>query len=498
MSQKLEQQQTEQQVLSLNALQVALARVIELPLADLSERIQNEMLDNGALEEKDGEPDDYAPEESAEDVYSDDEPTTDDAEVYAPEAPQSGDEMADYLTADDVPSYLQERADNSREAFEVPVTGTTSFYDGLQQQVAELGLSEEEEILMDYLIGSLDTDGFLRKELYTLCDELYIYQNIDTTEEQLGRLLGMLQTFEPTGIGARSLQECLQLQLRNAEFSSPHKAKALEAVTKYYKDFSTKHWDALQRKLKLGDAEFEGVLQTLLHLNPKPGSAFNESAAVSAPTIVPDFFVEVIDGDIRVQLNHDGVPELRVSPAFRDTMRQYGGRGKTLTKEQQDAYTYVRQKVESAQQFINILQRRNDTLLGVMRTIVALQEDFFLQDDEEAALRPMTLRDVAERVGVDISTVSRVTSSKYVQTIYGVYPLKYFFSNQITTDEGEELASRLVKSKLRELIDGEDKSRPFSDDALSGLLKEKGFPIARRTVAKYRDQMGIPTARLRK
>lgn len=499
MSQHLEQQQIEQQTLTLNGIQVALARMLELPVADLSVRLENEMLDNPALEElPDGEEqhvEDFE-DSTAEKDTQDTENDTSESEVYEPEQKEVSDEVADYLNDDDVPTYLQERYEAAESDYEIPVTSSISFYDALSEQVSELDLTAAEEVAMEYLIGSLDSDGFLRKDLMTLSDELLVYQNTEVAVSTFEKLLHHLQQFEPKGIGARSLQECLLLQISDEELLSPYKALAKKALEKYYKEFAAKHWSVLQKRMKLSDEEFEGMMHTLLHLNPKPGAAFNESLTLAAPTVVPDFFVENIEGELRVRLNHDGLPELRVSPAFKETVRQY--RGKALNTAQEEAYIYARQKVEAAQGFINLVKRRNATLLLVMQRIVTLQQAFFLGDDDESLLRPLTLREVSESVEVDLSTVSRVTSSKYVQTLYGVYPLKYFFSYQIKNEEGDELSTRIVKTALRELIDNEDKLHPLSDEALSQLMKAKGFPIARRTVAKYRDQMGLPTQRLRK
>lgn len=496
MSQRLEQQQSEQQILSQNGLQVALARLLEIPATDLSQRIENEMLDNAALEEKPDDEDEFDLPENEDLEGGESEETDEDFEEYQPEQRTVADDVADYLNEDDVPTYLQERYESPSTDFEIPITSNTSFYDALSEQMYELELTPTEEQAMEYLIGSLDSDGFLRKDLLIISDELAIYQNVYITEKELERLLHLLQGFEPRGIGARTLQECLLLQVRDPEFRSPQKALCEVVLTKYYKEFSAKHWEVIRQRLKLSETDFEALMHTLLHLNPKPGSAFNEMAVSNAPTVVPDFFVEVVDDEIRVHLNQGDVPELRVSPAFKDTLRQY--RGKRLTKTQEETYLYVRQKVEAAQGFINMLRRRNATLLLVVENIVALQSAFFLGDDDEQMLRPLTLKDVAERIKMDLSTVSRVANSKYLQTIYGVYPLKYFFSNQILTEDGEELSSRAVKTALQELIASEDKRRPLSDEALSEKMKEKGYPIARRTVAKYRDQLGIPPQRLRK
>lgn len=498
MSQEIIQTQEEQQVQTLNALQVGLSQMVALPVMQLSERVKNEMLENSALEEADS-----LPEESLMDDREPNEGSSDDADDAGFDEEQRNmdeqvPEMGDYFSEDDVPAYLQARADAERERRDIPVSREQSFYDNLYEQMGEYDLTEHQQLLMEYLIGSLDDSGFLRKELYTLADELEIYQGIHATEAELQYLLNILQQFEPRGIGARNLQECLLLQLRSPELNSPYKEDAIKVVEDNFKDFTGKHWDVIRRRLKLSQTDFDAVLHLLTHLNPAPGSAFGESLSGNAPAIVPDFFIDVdTSGNIRVSLNNEGVPELRVSPAFRETLRQYSAQHGKADRQQREAYIYAKQKVEAAQGFINMLQRRNQTMLAVMNEIVRQQRDFFLQDDDDTLLRPMILKDVADAVGIDISTVSRVTSSKYAETAYGVYPLKFFFSNQLTTDEGEELSSRLVKNALREIIENEDKRKPLSDEKITQILNERKLPVARRTVAKYREQLGFPPARLR-
>lgn len=518
MAQKLEQTQAAVQTQQLQTMQVALAKMVELPVTELAERVRNEMLDNAALEEKDdadlpeersdeadtadsaeeredeGHEADEDTENSEDNREADDENAYEESEDYGAEA----DAMGDYFSADDVPDYLQQRAEAERDRNEIQLSGSTSFYDDLQSQIREHDLTEKEQTLMEYLIGSLDEDGFLRKDLDALVDELAIYHNIETTRDELEHVLHVLQEFEPRGIGARSLQECLHIQLSDPDRHSPYKELALAVVDRCFKDFAARHWDAVMDRLHIDRDTFEHVRQELTHLNPMPGSALGDAATASLPTVTPDFFVSIgPDGEPCVTLNSGDVPELRVSPAFRESIRQYGTAKARLNRQQKDAYTYARQKVDAAQSFINLLTRRRQTLLAVMRCIVAMQRPFFDEDDE-ALLRPLTLKDVAEKVGVDISTVSRVTSSKYVQTIYGTYPLKFFFSTQFTSSQGDELSARQVRNALRELIEAEDKQHPLSDEALAAALKQRGLDVARRTVAKYRDMLGFPTARMRR
>lgn len=506
MAQKLEQTQAAVQTQQLQTLQVALAKMVELPVEELAERVRNEMLDNAALEEKDDDFSDSDVEEgneASEDSTdnNEEEHTEDDTDYDNGNADDFGteaDAMGDYFSEDDVPDYLRQRADAERERTQMDFSGATSFYDELRSQIREHNLTPHEEELMEYIIGSLDNDGFLRKDLPTLCDELAIYHNVETTPDELERVLHILQQFEPRGIGARSLQECLHIQLSDPDRHSPYSKLALQVVDRCFKDFASRRWDLIANRLHIDEETLAHVKHELTHLNPMPGSALSDSATANLPTVTPDFFVRLSpDGEPIVTLNNGDVPELRVSRAFRQSIKEYGANRTKLNRQQRDAYTYARQKVDAAQSFINLVTRRRQTLLAVMRTIVSMQLPFF-EDDDEQQLRPLTLKDVAERVGVDISTVSRVTNSKYVQTLYGTYPLKFFFGTQFTSSEGDELSARQVRAALREVIENEDKSHPMSDEALAAELKKKGLDVARRTVAKYRDMLGFPTARLRK
>jgi len=494
-AQRLEQQQREEQVQQLSALQVAMARLLELPVADLEERVRNEMDDNEAIEEAGG---DFESDEATGEGEEIGEEAAGDGELGDRELPETSDEVADYLTDDDVPDYLL-RQQNATEEREFQLSAQGNSYDDLFRQIGEHDLTPHESTVLEYIIGSLDNDGYLRKDGDTLADEMAVYQNIDTDKEEIERLLGILHTFEPHGIGARSLQECLRLQLDTPDCRSDCKDLALRLVDKHFKEFAAHHWEVVQRRMKIDDNTFERVLQLLTRLNPRPGSALNDTSSASVPTVIPDFYVHVDDAGLPVvTLNNGNVPELRVSRAFRDTLKEYGTARQKLTPRQKDELLYARKKVGDAQLFISLVQRRRTTLLDVMRAIVQLQKDFFVADDDESLLVPMGLKDVADRAGVDISTASRVTTSKYVQTDYGVYPLKFFFSSQFTAGSGEELSARQVRAALKELVEDEDKRHPFNDDELAAKLKEKGFPISRRTVSKYRDLMNIPVARLRK
>lgn len=490
--QNLEQIQREEQTQQLIAMQVAVATVVEMPIMDFEERVRNEMEANEALEE-------VSPDEHEEmDTTADDAEREGDAEDSTDaEGDQYADETADYLTADDIPDYLL-RQQNDREEREFQFSDATTSYDDLYRQMGEHDLSDEERAVMEYLIGSLDDDGYLRKSVDVIQDELLIYQNIDISREDLQSLIELLQTFEPRGIGASSLQECLQIQLADPDFTSPHKELAEQLLGPGFKDFAAHHWDVLMRRFKVNREELDAAVKLLTRLNPRPGSALGEVSTESAPTIVPDFFVRISDGTPVVSLCRGDVPELRVSRAFRDTLKEYAPVRDKLNKRQRDEYVYARKKVSDAQLFIELVRRRQRTLMSVMRAIVEIQQAFFVGDDDESLIVPMVLKDVSSRAGLDFSTVSRVVSGKYVQTEWGVYPLKFFFSSQFTSENGEELSSRQAKALLREIIDGEDKSKPLTDEKLAAEMKRRGQPISRRTVVKYRERMNIPVARLRR
>ena len=496
MAQKIIQTQTTAQVQQLSLAQVALSQMVELPLAQFAERVQNEMIDNEALEEADNERDAAL---DAADPSADSSNGGDDEVMDGGDASEISVALGDYSSEDEVPDYLRERAERAETGSEFVVADQGSFYEELQRQIGEHNLTDHESEVMDYLIGSLDSDGFLRKDALTIADELAIYHNIYTDAAEVDRLLALLQTFEPRGIGARSLQECLRLQLTDPDNHSPWRKDALAVIDTCYQEFAANHWDEVVRRMNFDDEQASHVRHELLHLNPAPGRAFGESSMESAPTVTPDFFVQIgPDGTATATLNWGDVPPLRVSQAFMDSIQQYANHSGTLTREQQEAYVYAQGKVKAAQGFLLLINRRRQTLMAVMQGILDIQRAFFEGDDDEALLRPMALKDVAARAGVDISTVSRTVTAKYVQTLYGVYPLKHFFSGQFTSADGEEVSARQVKAALTEIISQEDKQSPLSDEALVKALQARGLQVARRTVAKYRDALHIPVARYRR
>ena len=358
-------------------------------------------------------------------------------------------------------------------------------------------LTPEEKQLGEYLIGSLDDDGLLRKTTEALMDELAIYQGIYTTPEQLEHILSIIQDFDPAGIGARSLQECLLLQIKRKE-NSPLKQIEYDIINKCCDDFTKKNKDKILQKLGITEEQYNAAVVELTKLNPRPGSSMGETISKNLQQIIPDFIVETEeDGTIHLSLNNRNVPELRLSREFTEMLDEHTRNKANQSKESKNALLFLKQKVDAAQGFINAVKQRQQTLLSTMQAIIDLQRPFF-QDGDESSLRPMILKDVAERAQLDISTISRVSNSKYVQTNFGIYPLKFFFSDGYVTENGEELSVREIKQFLKECIDKENKDKPYTDDELADMLKEKGYPIARRTVAKYRQQLNIPVARLRR
>ncbi|MBO5180630.1 MAG: RNA polymerase factor sigma-54 [Paraprevotella sp.] len=507
MAQKNIQTQTLQQTQTLSPQQVLLVRLLEMPVSELEQRVEREMMENGALEESDtrNDGDDLYYGEDNEGGDRDDEgdlaPAGLDTYGDTPLAPSAelSQALGDYRSVDDVPDYLLRNSNRQETPEAIEYSDTASFYEQMKEQMGECDLTPHEQVLMEYLIGSLESDGMLKKSLSVLADELEVYHNVETTEEELAAVLKKLQDFEPAGIGARNLQECLLLQIEHDEqFHTPLKQKEHLIIEKYYDEFTHKRWDKIQQRLKLTDDEAELLQRELRRLNPRPGSAMGEAIGRNYQQIIPDFIVETADdGTLTMSLNQGDVPELRISDSFMELLKQSEGARSRLSRPEKEALQYTRQKIEKAQYFIEAIKQRRHTLTVTMQAIIALQRPFF-EEGDELLLRPMILKDVAERTGLDISTVSRVSNSKYVQTNYGIYPLKWFFSDGYTTDDGQEIATRKIQSALRELVDNEDRKKPLSDEALTALLNEKGFPIARRTVAKYREQLGIPVARLRK
>lgn len=509
MTQKLIQTQEQklQQLQRLSAQQMLQVKMLEMPLNELEDNINAELDDNPALETEN--PDDALMGEGNEDRSalddsdnSNDDEFEDDAYEAQSEKEERKDELDQALESigkdDQMPDYNTDRYNTQNADYEEMVYGdTTSFYDKLKEQMDMQILTDKEKQIMEYLIGSLDEDGLLRKDLDSICDELIIYHNIDVSEKEIEHVLHKLQSFDPAGVGGRSLQECLLLQVKRLPKGVLRKTME-EVFEDYFDEFTKKHWDKIKSGLELNETQLETLKDEIRKLNPKPGASLGETDGRNMQQINPDFIVDTADdGTITFTLNRGNMPELTVSPSFTDMIETYKKHKDQMSRKDKEALLYAKEKVDKAQGFIEAIKQRRHTLIITMKAIIDIQRQFFL-DGDEADLKPMILKDVAERTKLDISTISRVRIEKYVQTKWGIFPLKFFFTDSYTTEDGEELSTRKIKIALRHLIENEDKKKPLSDDAISKVMKEKGFPIARRTVAKYREQLGIPVARLRK
>jgi len=474
-------------------------KLLEMPLTELEQSVTAEIDDNPALESSD--PEDAFSSAATQDDGNDNEKEEDfDTATEREERESALDEALANIGMDDaMPENAVHRASESQAADyeEMTYGNQASFYDRLNEQTGEVDLTLKEHELMEYLIGSLDADGLLRKSLDTLVDELAVYHNILTDEKELGKVLTVLHTFDPAGIGARSLQECLLLQVRRMKQSDDRAIMEL-ILSKFFEEFMNKRWDKISESVNLNSETLSRVRRALLRLNPKPGAALGETEGRSVQQITPDFIIDTADdGTVTFSINSGNVPELYVSPSFSEMLAAYQNNKQGMNRQTKEALLYAKEKVERAQGFIDAVKQRRHTMYVTMRAIIEIQKKFF-QDGDEAELKPMILKDVADKAGLDISTVSRVSNMKYAQTRWGMFRLRHFFSDSVKTQDGETLSTRKVKATLQDIISREDERNPLSDDQLSDRMREAGFSIARRTVAKYREQLGIPVARLRR
>jgi RNA polymerase sigma-54 factor len=507
MAQKLIQTQTQQQVQQqrLSQQQMLQVKLLEMPLAELEENVLAELDDNPALEErhddldgldKEGGEDDgtlSGSEEFEDELYEEKSEREEREEALDNALENLGSD--DELPAPD--SYMASHSNPNADYEEIVWGDTTSFYDKLKEQMGMLVLTEKQGRVMEYLIGSLDNDGRLRKSLDMIADELAIYHNIDVSEEYIEDVLHKLQTFDPPGIGARSLQECLLLQIERRR-DSRLKELMREVVERHFEEFTKKHWNKIAQSLQLTKEQADVVHEELRKLNPKPGAALGETLGRNTQQITPDFLIDTDEeGNVSFTICQGRIPDLKVSPSFNDMVNTYKTNKHRMNRQEKEALLYAKQKVEKAQGYIEAVKQRRHTLYVTMKAIINWQKKFF-QDGDEADLKPMILKDIAEKTGLDISTISRVSNIKYAQTRWGTFPLRFFFTDGYVTEDGEELSTRRIKLALEEVVKQENKKKPFSDEALSKEMKKKGYPIARRTVAKYREQLGIPVARLRK
>ncbi len=468
----------------LSPQQIQLMKMLQIPTMELEQRIKDEMEVNPALEEG-GESKEE--EENSEENDYDDEGNTEGEDF----------DLTDYFSDDEVPDYKLHvnNASPDQEDRDIPIGSGKSFHEQLYSQIQLRELDEHEQFLAEYLIGNLDDNGYLRRELQAVVNDLAFSLNVQSSVQELENILQEIQELDPAGVGARDLRECLIIQIKRIENKGAHTALAHEIIEKHFDEFTKKHYEKIAKKIAISDQELKPAIDLILHLNPKPGDSMQDSSR-TIQHIIPDFMLFVENDEFKLQLNGRNAPELRISKEYKGMLEHYS-KLKSKDQKSKEAVQFVKQKIDSAKWFIDAIQQRNNTLMTCMETIVNFQKEFFLSGDE-TKLKPMILKDIADLLNMDISTISRVANSKYIQTPYGTYLLKYFFAESLSTDEGEEVSSREVKQILRDAIAAENKRKPLTDEKLGKLLNEKGYNIARRTVAKYREQLGIPVARLRK
>lgn len=481
----------------LSPQQIQLMKLLQVPTANLEERIKEELEENPALEQGEEVESDVELEDEIEHLEPDEDHTDDDIpeslDEHEPDLSEyigeDGDDIADYKLRDDHYPEIEEDRNSMQRA-------ESSFHEFLIEQLGMLNLDERSSKIAEQIVGSIDDDGYLRRETMSIVDDLAFRQNIDTTVKEVEAFIRQIQQFDPPGICARDLQECLLLQLYRKQNASKDNSItiAIDILEEYFEEFTKKHYDRIQKVLTLTDEELKSAIQQIVRLSPKPGGNIGDHT--SDHYVIPDFFIYNNGGKLELTLNSRNAPDLRVSEGYREMLREYD-KGSKKDKRQKEAVLFIKQKIDAAKWFIDAIKQRQHTLLSTMEAILRHQEEFFFTGDE-TTLRPMILKDISEKTSLDISTVSRVASSKFVQTEFGTYRLKFFFSESLSTDSGEEVSTREVKKILSNLIEGESKQRPLSDERLTELLQEKGYNIARRTVAKYREQLNIPVARLRK
>jgi len=469
----------------LSPQQIQMIKLLEVPTLQIEQRIKKELEENPALEE--GEEEEDIPSEQEEENFEEED--KDDEEFT----------LDDYIQEDEIPEYRLQTNNQSRDddkRAEIPFSAGSSFHEFLESQLGLRDLTDKQKILGEFIIGNIDEDGYLRRELVNIVDDLAFLQNETTTVEELEEVLSIIQDLEPAGVGARSLRECLLLQLAKKDHAHPATSLAYTILDTQFEEFSKRHYDKIITRLGITEDDLKHVIDEILKLNPKPGGVYSDPFTKIVQPIIPDFILEHSEEGFDLHLNSKNLPELRLSPAYTEMIQAYS-RDKGNKKDMKDALLFVKQKIDSAKWFIDAIRQRQNTLLLTMNAILEYQEEYFI-DGDETRLKPMILKDVAEMTGLDISTVSRVANSKYIQTHFGIFPLKFFFSEGLQTDSGEEVSTREIKRILQDCIDNEVKRRPLTDERLTEILQEKGYQIARRTVAKYREQLNIPVARLRK
>ena len=467
---------TQRQVLSLqqklSPQQIQTIKLLELPAMQLEQRIKQEIENNIVLEEDERTPEEEEPQQISVD---------------------------EYLREDETPSYKSRINNYSKDDKQRPVilSEGRSLQEYLVEQLGYRNLSEREMRLATYLVGSIDEDGYLRRELDAIADDIAFTLGIETTAEELERLLDVIHDLEPAGIGARNLRECLLLQMGQLPMNTPARRLARRILTDYFDEFVKKHYEKLISRLQVSEEEFRDAIAEIRRLTPKPGNLYAEGGTDTTPYIVPDFILDYHDGRFDLSLNSSNIPEVRINRRYAEMLRDMVAPDGTVKAEDREALQFVKSKIDSAKWFISAIKQRHDTLMRTMQTILDYQKEYF-KDGDKSKLRPMILKDIADRTGLDVSTISRVVNSKYVQTQFGIILLKSLFSEAMQTESGEEVSSYEIKNILQQCIDEEDKRHPLTDETLMDILNSKGYRIARRTVAKYREMLNIPVARLRK
>lgn len=469
----------------LSPQQIQMIKLLEVPTLQIEQRIKKELEENPALEEGQDE----------EDIPSD----TEEEQLDEKDKDQEEFTLDDYIEEDEIPDYrlqVNNYSKDEEKRSEIPFSVGLSFQEHIESQLSLRDLTEKQKILGEYIVGNIDEDGYLRRELINIVDDLAFLQNVETTESELEEVLRIIQDLDPPGVGARTLRECLLLQLEKRDDSQPSMNLAHTILESYFDEFTKRHYDKITSRLGISENELKAAIDEILKLNPKPGGVYSDPFNKSSQPIIPDFILELTEDGFDLHLNSKNLPELRLSSAYSDMLKSYS-KDKTQKKEMKEAVMFVKQKIDSAKWFIDAIKQRQNTLLLTMNAILEYQQEYFI-DGDETRLKPMILKDVAEMTGLDISTVSRVANSKFIQTHFGIFPLKFFFSEGLQTDSGEEVSTREIKRILQDCIENEKKRRPLTDERLTEILQEKGYQIARRTVAKYREQLNIPVARLRR
>ncbi len=469
----INQRQVQKLLQKLSPQQIQMIKLLELPAVQLEQRVKQEIEENPVLEEE-------ATEEN-------DEQQTKEVSVE------------EYFAEDDTPRYKYHANNYSKDDQKRPVylTEGMSFHENLIEQLGFKNLSPREMTLGQYLIGSIDDDGYLRRSLSSIADDIAFSLGIETTEQELESVLKVIHELEPTGVGSRNLQECLLLQMHAMPQHSEAQKLAMKILTNYFDEFTKKHYEKLMSRLSVGEDEFRDAIEEIVRLSPKPGNLYSDGKNDNQPYIIPDFTLDYQNGIFELSLNSSNIPDIKVNRRYVEMIREMATRGGQSTEADREAIQFVKNKIDSAKWFISAIKQRHDTLMHTMQAILDYQREYFI-DGDQSKLRPMILKDIADATHLDVSTISRVVNSKYVQTQFGIIPLKRLFSEAMQTDSGEEVSSYEIKNLLSECIDKEDKRKPLTDEVLMDILNAKGYHIARRTVAKYREMLGIPVARLRK